>query len=784
MRVTRIQRIRNHRIFRDFSWPKDLADFGRFNLIYGWNGSGKTTLSDLFRNLSAKQPIADGEYEFQIDQRMVKSTSIESASVPPIRVFNRNSIDASVFETVGKHLSPIYFLGENSVEKQKQVEALKGDLAKAEAARIETRSKHQAAQSDFESFCTDQARIIRELLTAPGSSYNNYDKRNFKDAASGLKKETYESLLLDEQQKERLREAKDGKPKPKIQAVQADYPDLAELTGETQRLLGQSVVSRVLDELAGDPAVASWVATGLTLHTGEHASETCRFCGKAVEKERIKSLEEHFNDDFKRFQAELSNLVSRIELAKGEVESMHFPESSLLYDHLIKDYEEAAATFALHRNSVEQYLDALMKAVAAKKESPFKSVALLPFFGGGSAEDGEPVGILGTIFSVVVAGVGVLGAMQGRESLNKIEAAIETHNNLTDNFYNEISRARKGLENNYVGEAFEEYLRKRNGIEACRSAEDTAVNAEKELRDKIAGLLREIRQHHRPAAELTQELGAYLNRNELAFVAHDNGYSITRSGQPATHLSEGERTSIAFLYFLKSLQDTNFDLSSGIVVIDDPVSSLDENALYSAFGFMRDRTKDAGQLFVLTHNFAFFRMVRNWFHNLPKQQRKTAQFYMLSSSDAAGQRAAALHPLDPLLREYESEYHYLFKSVFDEANSQAGNGELAASYSMPNVARRVLEAFLAFRVPGKARELYQQFEQIEFEPAKKARILRFVHTHSHFKEVAEPEHDLSVLAETRPVLQDVLALIEKSDPEHYRHMLALIGTQDNQTGDA
>lgn len=280
MKITRIQRIRNHRIFRDFSWPKDLADFGRLNLIYGWNGSGKTTLSDLFRSLSAKQPIANGEYEFQLDQHIVKSTNIESASVPPIRVFNRNSIDASVFETIGKHLSPIYFLGENSVEKQKQVEALKADLTKAEAARIQASSKHQAAQSDFESFCTNQAKIVRELLTASGSSYNNYDKRNFKEAANALTKETYKSFLLNEQQKEQHRKAKDGKPKPKVQAVRADYPDLAGLTGETQRLLGQSVVSRVLDELAGDPAVASWVATGLMLHTGEHASENCRFCGK------------------------------------------------------------------------------------------------------------------------------------------------------------------------------------------------------------------------------------------------------------------------------------------------------------------------------------------------------------------------------------------------------------------------------------------------------------------------------------------------------------------------
>lgn len=779
MKITRVQRIRNYRVFRDFSWPADLPDFGRFNLIYGWNGSGKTTLSSLFRQLGNPQAVQEGEFEFIIDQHAVTNKSLDGAARPPIRVFNRNFIDAAVFETVGKQFSPIYFLGEDSVEKQKQVKTLKVELEKAQIEQTNAHAKQEAALSEYEAFCTDQARIIRELLTAPGSPYNNYDKRNFKETLRQFKDETYNGHLLNEQQKAELRQAKDGKPKPTIPIFQADYPNLSELTSEAQHLLNQSVVSRVIEELAKDPPVASWVGAGLPLHTDDYASATCRFCGQTLAKERLQQLQAHFNDDFKRFQGELAGVIAKVETAKKQVEEMHPPEQSLLYDHLTEEYEKAVGKIVLHRANVTLYLNALLQALAAKKESPFASVALLPFFGI-TSQTNEPMGVLGTIFSVVMAGAGALGALQGKEAFEKISSLITTHNNLTNNYVKEIFKARKKLEENFVAETYEEHKRKQQFIDLSKSSEVTATTVVKGLRDKIAALLRAIRQHHRPAAELTNEISAYLGRDELAFVAHENGYTLTRYGLPATNLSEGERTAIAFLYFLKSLQDTEFDLKNGVVVIDDPVSSLDANALYSAFGFMRDRTKDAGQLFILTHNFAFFRLAKNWFHNLPKQLKKTAGFYMLTSTTLADHRNSAIGQLDPLLRQYESEYHYLFKCVYEEANRPSGFVEMSVNYGMPNIARRVLEAFLAFRLPGKANELYQQLEQITFDPVKKARILRFLHTHSHLKQITEPEHDLSILAETQAVLQDVLRLIEETDGEHFRQMLALVSPQENQ----
>jgi wobble nucleotide-excising tRNase len=127
--------------------------------------------------------------------------------------------------------------------------------------------------------------------------------------------------------------------------------------------------------------------------------------------------------------------------------------------------------------------------------------------------------------------------------------------------------------------------------------------------------------------------------------------------------------------------------------------------------------------------------------------------------------------LDDLLHEYESEYHYLFRTVYDVARSQA-TSPLADYYGLPNIGRRLLETVLAFKFPEKSGELYQQLMAVGgFDEAKKARIMRFTNTYSHNGQIEEPEHDLSILAETPDILRDILSLIEHVDADHYRGMV-------------
>jgi wobble nucleotide-excising tRNase len=215
-------------------------------------------------------------------------------------------------------------------------------------------------------------------------------------------------------------------------------------------------------------------------------------------------------------------------------------------------------------------------------------------------------------------------------------------------------------------------------------------------------------------------------------------------------------------------------------LLDDPVSSLDANALYLAFGFIRQRTQHAGQLFLLTHNFTFFRQVRNWFHYLNRRGQRPARFYMLDRVHGANPRCSVIRPLDPLLEQYESEYHYLFACVYRAANA-TGDAPLEQHYGLPNVARRLLEMFLAFRRPQVAGELWKKLQDVKCDDAKKIRIARFVHTHSHGDTVGEPEHDPSLLGEAQSVLADLLELIKSEDAQHFAAMEGLVADPAEET---
>ena len=247
-----------------------------------------------------------------------------------------------------------------------------------------------------------------------------------------------------------------------------------------------------------------------------------------------------------------------------------------------------------------------------------------------------------------------------------------------------------------------------------------------------------------------------------------------RGEERATGLSEGERTAIAVLYFLKRLDHKDFDLTQSVVVLDDPVSSLDAQALYLAFGYISRRTKHAGQLFVLTHNWQFFNLVKEWFGSIngdsaADDQAARAHFYMLECEQVGAHRSAHLKRLDPLLERYASEYHYWFSLVLDVAKAKQARG-LEAYYVIPNVARRLIETFLAFQFPGTGVEFSSTLGNLSEDGPMITRIQRFLNIESHGEAIGHSQNDPSLLAETPEIMRDVLGLIEQENPKHYKRM--------------
>uniref|UniRef100_E1TJ75 Protein CR006 P-loop domain-containing protein n=1 Tax=Burkholderia sp. (strain CCGE1003) TaxID=640512 RepID=E1TJ75_BURSG len=774
MTIQRIQKLQGYRIFRDFRW-EGLPDFGRYNLIYGWNGAGKTSLSTLFRSLQQRVSPDTGVVELVVDGTVVSGSDFTSAKLPAIRVFNRDFVDRSVFEMPGQALPPVFYIGEDSAEKQKRITELQAarDALSVQLSTIEKDKK--AGTEELNSFCTSQARGIRNLLLGD-SRYNNYEAPRFKELMQRLKSAPEAPVQLEASERRRFEGALAGTPMPTLPVPSFASIKLGELTGAIGIELEKTVVASTLQELVDAPDVASWVERGMRLH--EHGQTHCHFCKQQLDPARVAALEAHFNDHFKAQQQRLSGLLSSVESLREKPRAREIPERSALYPHLREEFDKAVGKLKTQSVLIEMYLDRLKDALEAKTSDPFSRLELKNYL---SVVDFESDSVLVNLAEIVLNGLNVMGIAVGMAGADTIVRLVESHNEYTDNFQRSASAARAKLEIDEGVKSFPEWsIREKTVADLTMSSEDVQKKIAPITND-IAKLQREIRQHLKPAEELSREMAAYLGRDELRFETRDTGYAIMRGSNPAMHLSDGERTAIAFMYFLKTLRDADFDIKNGVVVIDDPVSSLDANSLYCAFGYMKDRTRDAKQIFVLTHNFGFFRQVKNWFNYAgglrdrpyDPEKSKSAHFYMLAMRIHDGQRNASLRTLDPLLHEYESEYHYLFRCVKAGAES-AAPASLADVYGLPNIARRLLESFLAFRVPGRAGNLAQQLEALQGDPAAKARVIRFLHTHSHMEQIAEPEHDLSVLSEAPAVLTDLLALVRANDTQHYDAMMAIV----------
>ena len=210
-----------------------------------------------------------------------------------------------------------------------------------------------------------------------------------------------------------------------------------------------------------------------------------------------------------------------------------------------------------------------------------------------------------------------------------------------------------------------------------------------------------------------------LGRDELHFEVDGDHYQVTRNGKPAVRLSEGEQTAITFVHFIEMIDVYTKNGGHPIVVIDDPVSSLDERIQYGVASMLRElmtkynprqkslKTSNVSQLFVFTHNFDFFRYLYCLLAEKDRPVGPTSA-YEIVSRYISGIRQPQLENWwvdDRKKMEVFSSYHYAFGLLGRELRS-ANNGTTLSTMDSqllyPNLARRLLEQFLAFEFPHLA----------------------------------------------------------------------------------
>ena len=430
MKLSRITKIKGHRVFRNFVWPDELPGFSQFNVIYGWNGSGKTTLSSLLANLQEKHVISEGTVEFELDNgAKIAGDAVENANLPPIRVFNRNFVNRTIESISASNVAPIYILGEQSIKQQKHVDKLKQDLVTTQAAVAKANDKKRKADKALDEFCIEKAKLIKEALLG-SADYANYNKTRFRSSIVSLKDKTIKPAVLLDGEKDRLRRQKQLQPKPSITKVSVAVPDIERLRSQVTALLERSIVSQVIDELVNDFAASAWVQQGLSFHQGERKTDTCRFCGNQLSEERRAALEAHFNDAFAAFQQDLAQVINGIKHQCRSLEAVTFPDELRFYDNLVEEIRPTVANSKLAIRSVNEEFDDLIKVLERKKAHPFEVLTLDE---GEHPKSTEP--------------------SQLDAAINAVNVVIDKHETTTTNLNDEIRQACHLLEQDYTIEA-------------------------------------------------------------------------------------------------------------------------------------------------------------------------------------------------------------------------------------------------------------------------------------------------------------------------------------------
>lgn len=749
--------------------PKTADNFKRYNLIYGWNGSGKSTLSRLFSFVGGRS--IPSEYEKLKVTINVDGIQYSEKQIPLnnefIAVFNEDFIKDNI--DWNGTLKSILLLDQTNIEEVKRHTVLKDALYgndKTPGLIKQLESKQLMLDKDsneLQKILTSIGKTVKnnyQLLDTGDTYYLNYDKRKVQSLLGDKTAPLSDSDLLNASELDKaIKEAKPVK-KEKINANIAfiDTSLLETLIDSTREIISRKVASKVISELRDNQELATWVDSGMRLHKSTNRS-ICAFCGNIINAERYNDLEAHFSNALNELNTDIDSCMASWREYRKE-EQLVYSNYSLYYDELIEDInknnEEYDKSIGLFYKEIDTYIQMLEK----KKSKPFDSIDF-DVRTGKIVECADNVNI----------------------TLKKYEVTILTHNRKTETFEESTKAIKRKVERHYVQEQIKnlDYNKKLNDYHMHeKEVENDKVNLDNMLKEftELEGVLSN---ETLGAEEFNQKLEKFLGYDEikLKFDVTAKGYKIYRNlKEEANNLSEGEKTAIAFIYFITKLKENGRKIEDSILVIDDPISSFDSNKLFSSYAYMKSECENAKQLFVLTHNYNFFSLVLGWFNKKHSKNHATGEkipaysIYRIENRIEQDKRIAILNDGGESLKQ-ATEYDYVFYTVYSMRNKVLSKQE---SIFCGNVCRKLIESFLSFKFPKQRADLAALLQAAL--PGKendivREKIYKFVNVYSHEKKIdVFEELDTDILdASNQSVIDDILLMMQKLDKKHYEAMV-------------
>jgi len=689
--IKKFIQIRNVGRFRNYSSRGDVT-FRKLTLVFAENGRGKTTLCAIFRSLQTGQPEfilerktlgTDGApiVKMRIDGEIFtfSDEAVWSNTYSDILIFDPDFVHRNVYagDYVGhEHKKNLYrvIVGEEGAKLAEKIDRLDSEIRDISA---DIRDKKNAV-----------------LRTIPnGTTIEQYLKwEPIADVDDQIDKKEAE-LTNRRRILERNSEIQSKSFLTKIELPQLPNDFEAILTKRLEDVVADAemrVRQQIHTHNMGDEG-ESWLFQGLDYM----ANDKCPFCGQDIsENELIAAYQSYFNDAYQELKKEVALLPRIIDNA--------------IEDASISEVERVISNNLALVEFWKQFADVNLPefpiADIREKYSKLREIALDL----ATKKQRSPV-------EPVIPGEDFRSAY---DEVKRLQNLVQTYNEAVDTCNGRIQKAKDAVEADTDIQTLQreiENLRARKKrfepdvVRVCEEYED-ALKRKKVLEEKKVQVRRQLDQYcEEVLKKYESSINHYLDQFNTGFRIVNTKHNY-RGGTPSsqfqieinneainlgdpgtspgvhcfrTTLSSGDRSALAFAFFLSALE-RDPDISGKVVVLDDPFTSQDRFRRTCTQQIIRSLAERMKQVIVLSHDPHFLRFIWEGYHG----EVKTLQLLRSGNNTVIAEWDIEV--------ETQSQYMKNYSILLNYYRERKGN-----PIDVARTIRPFLEGLLRARFPGR-----------------------------------------------------------------------------------
>lgn len=553
-----------------------------------------------------------------------------------------------------------------------------------------------------------------------------------------------------EQAKIRILEKNINKPQ-KIDLVSFDKNfNFTLFLENTKKLLSKVVsVSNILDEYKDSPDKINWIKHGVDIH-GDNP-EKCVFCGNGIDGELIKNLKLAFSDELSSLENELVLQNNRIKSEIQKLDAIPNINKEDYFKDSVSDIQNINKEIENNINNRKRVLEILESKISEKQRDIFSKIEINDLNWIDFSEIQVEINSLydGTIKQIE----------QFEDRKTKSIDFLRRYYIVKEFPVSEFTKLSQEVDQ------LEEYINE-------NSKEQKKLKEEKEkFEQDIIELEGSLKSESEAAKRINMILQNSLAHSEMSLKSVDDEegiyFEVSRNEERAYNLSEGEKSLIAFAYYITRLESLSTEeKSKTILFIDDPVSSLDENNIFYIYNliFCLLEKKEFLQYFLSTHNLDFLKYT-NRFSN-------KKDYYLIEKIKEAENipSKSYIKKLPTHLSNKVTEFVFLFEQIYRVATEDEHENNFSVFYNFPNNGRKFIETLLYFKYPDyktKNDDKIINYFGDENAPFMQRINNEYSHGEDRFDRTRNPINTCEFKHDARIIL----GALHRNDPEQFKSFL-------------